>query len=72
MNRATTTRLIAASALALMRWEPRLRLTRIQVFIGSADSAGTVTVSLSGTRTDGPLRGKPVALSFPLSKRGAA
>lgn len=47
---ATTLRLYAATAMALMRWEPRLRLTRVQLQRGSEASAGLL--DLEGTRVD--------------------
>lgn len=72
LNRGTQTRLIAAVAMALMRWEPRIRLTRVQVTPGGPDAPSAATISLAGTRTDGPLRGQPFALSIALPKRGRA
>ncbi|MEW5251202.1 GPW/gp25 family protein [Microbulbifer sp. 2201CG32-9] len=65
-NTATRARLYGATAMALMRWEPRLRLTRVQLFTldrdgafllrleGSVDRVPTqITVPL-GTETGGP------------------
>lgn len=46
---ATVLRVYAAVALALMRWEPRLRLTAVTATLGSA---GELTLELTGTRTD--------------------
>jgi uncharacterized protein len=51
-NAATRIRLLAATATALMRWEPRLRLTRVSIDLGA--DAGAVSVTLEGTRTDTP------------------
>jgi phage baseplate assembly protein W len=49
-NAATRVRLYAAIAGALMRWEPRIRLTRVSINAGT--SAGAFVVTLEGTRTD--------------------
>lgn len=49
-NAATRIRLYAAIAGALMRWEPRIRLTRVALEHGA--QPGQVTVTLEGTRTD--------------------
>lgn len=51
-NGATRVRLFGAIATALMRWEPRLRLTRVSIEIGS--DPGAVTVTVDGVRTDTP------------------
>jgi len=51
-NAATRIRLVAAIATALMRWEPRLQITRITVDLGPAP--GAVVVTLDGARTDTP------------------
>lgn len=56
----------AATAVALRRWEPRLRLTRVVLAAGEA--AGALVVRLEGHRTDRPAAA-PLALSIPL--RGA-
>lgn len=49
-NPATRVRLYAAIAGALMRWEPRIRLTRVSINAGTG--AGAFVVTLEGTRTD--------------------
>jgi len=46
-NDATRLRLYGATALALMRWEPRIRLIRMQLFQGSAP--GSYTLELEFT-----------------------
>lgn len=50
-NALTRLRMHAATAIALMRWEPRLRLTRVIVDRGPAP--GEVVIDLEGERTDG-------------------
>lgn len=65
INRATIARLNAATAMALMRWEPRIQLSRVLITLGG--DAGQVTVDISGTRTDGPLKARSVELSLNLN-----
>lgn len=48
----TRIRLYAATAAALMRWEPRIKLTRVGMATG--DAPGAVVVTVEGTRTDTP------------------
>jgi phage baseplate assembly protein W len=48
-NPATRIRLFAATALALLRHEPRLRVTRVSAEMAAA---GAVTLTIAGTRTD--------------------
>lgn len=49
-NPATRLRLYAAVATALMRWEPRLQLTRVSLST-AADDAGKTVVEVEGTTT---------------------
>jgi hypothetical protein len=60
-NGDTVVRLYAATAMALMRWEPRMRLTRVQFYRG--DSPGSVTLELEGSRVD---TNEPLNLQVPL------
>lgn len=66
LNGATVTRLYAATATALIRWEPRLRLSRVQLSLGS--EPGSAVLDLDGVRVDS---NAPLSLRVPL-KRGAA
>ncbi|WP_159977793.1 MULTISPECIES: GPW/gp25 family protein [unclassified Novosphingobium] len=50
---ANVLRIYAASALALSRWEDRLRVTRVSLAPGSRPGAATITVD--GQRTDTPV-----------------
>ncbi|MOA66276.1 hypothetical protein D3C78_1929800 [compost metagenome] len=43
-------RLYAASAMALMRWEPRIRLSRVRLTLGNVP--GSAVLDLEGTRVD--------------------
>lgn len=63
-NGTTQILLFAAIAGALMRWEPRLQLTRVGVARG--DSPGAVVLTLEGTRTDTP-QPTASALTVPLT-----
>ena len=65
VNRLTTLRLFAATAVALARWEPRLRLTRVRVDQVSAGGA-LVALGIEGTRTDDPAPTDLIRLSIPL------
>lgn len=67
-NAATRIRLFAATASALMRWEPRLRLTRVA--IEPTDTPGAVTVTIDGVRTDMPTA-QNTTLTVPLQLSAA-
>lgn len=64
---ATTLRLYAATAMALMRWEPRIRLTRVQLQRGNEASAGVL--DLEATRVD---TNQAINLQVPLALGGSA
>jgi len=65
-NAATRVQLYAATATALMRWEPRITLTRVALSVIDA-LQGRWVLSLAGTRTD---TGEPVDLSVPVTLHG--
>ena len=65
LHGTTVTRLYAATAAALMRWEPRLRLSRVQLVLGSVP--GSAFLDIEGNRVDD---NAPFSLSVPL-KLGA-
>lgn len=69
-NPVTRVRLFAAVAGALMRWEPRLRISRVQLASGA--TPGTAELVLDGTYvpTDGPQQ--LLALRLPIHLQGAA
>lgn len=64
---ATTLRLYAATAMALMRWEPRLRLTRVQLQRGN--EASTAVLDLEGSRVD---TNEAITLQVPLALGASA
>lgn len=54
---------IAATAVALRRWEPRLRLTKVA--LSGLDAGGAPSLTITATRTDQP-SGEPLTLAIPL------
>lgn len=67
LNSATRLQAYAATAMALMRWEPRIRLSRVKLNLG--DVAGQAILDLEGTLTDS---NEPLSLRVPLSLGAAA
>jgi uncharacterized protein len=66
-NAATRLRVYAATAAALMRWEPRLRLTRIAMLSGLRP--GQVVLDLEGLRIT-QTGTQPVGLQVDLARIG--
>lgn len=66
-NSATRLQAYAATAMALMRWEPRIRLSRVHLSLG--DQPGQAVLDLEGTRTDS---NEPLSLRVPLSLGASA
>ena len=60
-NDATRLRVYAAAVMALMRWEPRISLNRVQ-FLG-ANLQGRSVLDLDGTLVD---TNEPLSMSLPL------
>ena len=60
-NDATRLQAYAATAMALLRWEPRIRLSRVQLFLG--EKPGHVVLDIEGTRAD---INEPLSLRIPL------
>lgn len=50
LNNATKLQAFAATAMALMRWEPRIRLSSVQLSLGA--NPGEAILDLAGTLTD--------------------
>ncbi|MCW2362443.1 MULTISPECIES: GPW/gp25 family protein [Sphingobium] len=61
LNAVTRQLIAAASAGAIARWEPRVKLSRI--IVGSGDAAGKLTLLIEGARLDLP-GGAPLNLSI--------
>lgn len=66
-NDATRLRLYGAAALALMRWEPRIRLIRVQLFQGT--SPGSYTLELECALSDTASTSDYTRLTVPLQYR---
>lgn len=65
-NAATMMLLRAATADAIRRWEPRVRLTRV-TFSGDF-AAGAPIIAIEGVRTDLLPQAPPLSLSIPLRR----
>jgi len=70
INGALKMLLRAATAIAIRRWEPRLRLTRVA--IDGEPQGGSLTLTIEGTRTDLPRANASVVLSIPIRTGGAS
>ncbi len=66
-NHATRLQAYAAVAMALMRWEPRIRLSRVQLSLG--EQPGQAYLDVEGSRTDS---NEPLSLRVPLTLGAAA
>jgi len=62
LNSSTRLQAYAATAIALMRWEPRIRLSRVQLTLG--DVAGQAILDIDGSLVD---TNEPFSLRVPLS-----
>ena len=69
INAAVRMLLHAATAIALRRWEPRIKLTRVS--LSSGDANGSLTIIIEGDRADLPPAGARVSLSIPIRRGGA-
>lgn len=63
-NGATRLRVMAAAIMAITRWEPRVRVSRIGL---SVAMAGRGVFDLDGTRTSGRRAGTGINLSVPIA-----
>lgn len=69
-NGTVRVQLYAATATALMRWEPRLTLTRVQLSSDTNElGAGVQVIEIEGYATD---TGDAVSTSVALTSKGAA
>lgn len=68
-NAATRVRVFAAVAGALMRWEPRLRISRVQLASGSTPGQAELVLDGTYVPSDGPQQ--LLALRVPLQARAA-
>lgn len=70
INGALRLLLQAATAIAIRRWEPRLKLTKVK--LEGAPASGQLTMRITGQRTDGPTANAYVSLSIPLRQGATA
>lgn len=66
-NDVTRLRVYAATTMAVMRWEPRIRLSHVQM--NGADLKGACTLDLEGTVIDSH---ESLSMSLPLQMGGVA
>lgn len=66
-NDVTRLRVYAASVMALMRWEPRVSISRVQ--LGGATLQGQVVIDIEGRILD---RNQALSMSLPLQLGGGA
>ena len=66
-NPASRIRIFAATALALKRWEPRIKVTRVGL---EQPAPGKAIVIVEGIRTDQPRATLGTRLTVPLASRG--
>ncbi|ABM38599.1 GPW/gp25 family protein [Polaromonas naphthalenivorans] len=69
-NGANKVRIYAATAGALMKWEPRLRLSRVQ--INSGERAGQLIIDIEGLYTPPGQSSSVLSLRMPLQMGAAA
>lgn len=66
-NDVTRLRVYAASVMAIMRWEPRVSISRVQ--LGGATLQGQVVIDIEGRILD---RNQALSMSLPLQLGGGA
>lgn len=64
LNAATAMLMRAAAAVALRRWEPRIKLSKVT--LSGTPAQGSMVITLSGTRTDVPAATARTTLAIPL------
>ena len=69
-NPITRQLVFAATAVAIGRWEPRLKIRRVGISTDNSD--GTMIVDLDGDRVDLPQANGRVQLSIPIRAGGVA
>lgn len=53
LNGKTRMQCMAASVIALTRWEPRVEISKVQMQVGTGEKAGALAIEVSGTKRDG-------------------
>jgi len=64
LNAATAMLIRAATAVAIRRWEPRIKVSRVA--LSGSPAAGSLAITITGTRTDVPAATARTTLSIPL------
>lgn len=62
-NAANQLRIMSATVMAVIRWEPRISVTRAAF---SLNASGRGEVDMEGVRRDGPRSGSPISFSIPV------
>jgi len=62
-NPATQLRLMAATVMAIIRWEPRVLITKVQF---SIDMTGKAVLDMEGVRRDGPRANTSISFKVPV------
>lgn len=71
LSSATRLLVYAASAIAIRRWEPRIRVRRMGLDSDSA-APGQAILTIEGERTDLPRANERIVLSIPIRAGGAS
>ena len=66
-NGATRMRVFGATAGALMRWEPRIRVMRVD--LTHSDTGGAFVLDIEARRTDSPPKSDPIRITLALRNR---
>jgi phage baseplate assembly protein W len=53
LNGKTRMQCMAASVIALARWEPRVDISKVQMQVGTGEQAGALAIDITGTKRDG-------------------
>lgn len=62
-NPANRMRLMSATIMALLRWEPRISITNVSITV---DMDGHGSIDIESTRRTGPRSGAPLNMAIPL------
>lgn len=63
-NQPNNLRLMAATVIALAKWEPRIAIRKINIYLGTQD--GSTVIDMDAIRTDGAQAGNALSFNIPL------
>jgi len=63
-NAPNNLRLIAATVTALAKWEPRIAIRQVNVYLGTED--GATNIDMQAVRIDGPQAGNNLSINIPI------